>query len=110
MTVLKMDRDDVIDTSDMDMLMFHVPTGHARTHNAMPDELARLIGRLVMGQPVPREQLHAWGLVTMRLMKADDPAVAEMQRMGLEVITDISKVVPIKRVPASSVDTAPRSD
>lgn len=74
---IRLDRSDVLDTSDMRRVVFMVDAERARSHAVMPDELAAIIGRLVMGQAVQRIDMAEWGIQAMRLYNLD-----ELEREG----------------------------
>ena len=99
MSVIKMDRSDVIDTSDMEMMILQVATARPRKAQDMPDDLARIIGRLVMGLPVPRRQLEAWDVAAMRLYRETQMDMAELKARFGAVEVPSNKVVPIGRRP-----------
>jgi hypothetical protein len=98
--IITLDRDDVIDTSAMSEILFTISTGPARSQNAVPEELMRIVGRLLLGQPVPRADIDRWGMGVMKLMRMpeldlDDPDVRKQH--GVTVVGPTDNVVPLKR-------------
>jgi hypothetical protein len=70
-------REELVDTSGFSRLSIIVDASIARQSRDMPDALASLIARAIMGRPVPRDELEAWGLHVGKLYSMDDPELLE---------------------------------
>lgn len=68
----------MLDTGGAADFFVAINTMRARRAGEMPHELAELLRKLVMGEPVERRALNDWGVQAMRIYEESDlPALVQ---------------------------------
>lgn len=77
--IVPLDRAAAIDFSEANEIMLSIDPYKARRNGGeLPEELASILARLIMGKPVRKRDMATWGVHAMRVYDIDDMAAGRI--------------------------------